>query len=169
MTDVMTKTVVANESDVNRDPLSGATGAHPLGTAAGATSGVVAGAVAGLALGGPVGGVIGGAVGAVAGGLAGKSAAEAVNPTSEEIYWKETYVREPYYVQGRTWDYYAPGYRAGWEGRMRHDGRTFEEAEADLKASYAKSRSESDPLWQDISPAARAAWARIDSRRLAKQ
>ena len=65
---------------------------------AGAASGAVAGAVAGLAVGGPVGGIVGIAVGAVAGGLAGKGAAELVNPTAEELFWKETYVREPFYV-----------------------------------------------------------------------
>jgi len=90
MTEVVTKKVVANEDELNRDPLTGTPGAHPLGTTAGATSGAVAGGVAGLAVGGPVGGVIGITVGAVAGGLAGKSAAEMVNPTAEEEYWRVT-------------------------------------------------------------------------------
>ncbi len=162
MTEVITKKVVANESDLNRDPLTGTPGAHPLGTTAGATSGAVAGAVAGMAVAGPVGSVIGIAVGAVAGGLAGSSAAEAVNPTAEERFWRETYIREPYYVKGRTFEYYAPGFRAGWEGRVRHDGRTFEHAEADLKVNYDLTKSELDPSWQDVRPAARAAWNRVD-------
>jgi len=162
MTEVITKKVVANEGDLNRDPLSGTPGAHPLGTTAGATSGAVAGAVAGMAVAGPVGSVVGIAVGAVAGGLAGSSAAEAVNPTAEELFWRETYIREPYYVKGKTFEYYAPGFRAGWEGRVRHDGRTFEHAEADLKVSYDIAKSELDPSWQDVRPAARAAWNRVD-------
>ena len=160
MTEANTRKVVANEEDLNRDPLSGTPGAHPLGTGAGAASGAVAGAVAGLAVGGPVGGVIGAAMGAVAGGLAGKSAAEAINPTAEELFWRETYVREPYYVAGRTFEYYAPGFRTGWEGRVRHDGRSFDEAEPALKASYNLTRSELDPTWQEIRPAAYAAWNR---------
>ena len=85
MTEVITKKVVVNEEDVNRDPLSGTPGAHPLGTGAGAASGGVAGAAAGMAVGGPVGGMVGAVVGAVAGGLAGKSAAEAVNPRPRNI------------------------------------------------------------------------------------
>ena len=88
MTDVITRKVVANEADLNRDPITGTPGAHPLGTGAGAATGSVAGGVAGLAVGGPVGGVIGAAIGALAGGLAGKSAAESVNPTAEELFWK---------------------------------------------------------------------------------
>jgi len=169
MTEIITKKVVANEGDLNRDPLTGTPGAHPLGTTAGATSGAVAGAVAGMAVGGPVGSVIGIAVGAVAGGLAGKSAAEAANPTAEELFWRETYIREPYYVKGKTFEYYAPGFRAGWEGRVRHDGRTFEAAEPELKVNYDLAKSELDPSWQDVRPAARAAWNRVDLNWKAKQ
>ena len=164
MAEINTRKVVVNEDDLNRDPISGTPGAHPLGTGAGAASGAVAGAVAGAAVGGPVGGMIGAAVGAVAGGLAGKSAAEALNPTAEEIFWKETYIREPYYVSGRTYDYYAAGFRAGWEGRVRHDGRSFEDAEPMLKADYNQSKRELDPTWQDIRPAARSAWNRVDAK-----
>jgi len=165
MDKIITRKVVANEADLNRDPISGTPGAHPLGTVAGAASGGVAGAAAGIAVGGPVGGVIGAAVGAVAGGLAGKSAAEAVNPTAEELFWRETFVRQPYYVKGKTYEYYAPGFRAGWEGRVLHDGRSFSEAEYALKSSYNLAKGELDPEWQEIMPAARAAWERVDDRR----
>lgn len=47
MTEVTTRKVVANEDDLNRDRISGAAGAHPLGTGAGTASGRVAGAIAG--------------------------------------------------------------------------------------------------------------------------
>ncbi len=162
MTKLKSREVVINEGDLNRDPITGTPGAHPLGTGAGAASGGLAGAAGGTAIGGPVGAVIGAAVGAVTGGLAGKSAAEAVNPTVEEAFWRETYVREPYYVKGRPYEYYAPGFRAGWEGRVRHDGRSFEDAEADLRADYNLTKTELDPDWSEIRPAARAAWERVD-------
>ena len=162
MPDKIITKVVTNEKDLNRDPISGTPGAHPLGTGTGAASGGVAGAVAGMVVGGPVGSVIGAAVGAVAGGLAGKGAAEAVNPTAEETYWRETYVHEPYYMSGRDYEYYAPGFRAGWEGRVRHHGGTFEAAESALRAEYNRNKGELDPPWQDIQPAARAAWNRVD-------
>jgi hypothetical protein len=168
MKDTIIQKVVVNEEDLNRDPISGTPGAHPLGTGAGAASGGVAGAAVGMAVGGPVGSVIGAAVGAVAGGLAGKGAAEAVNPTDEEIYWRETYVKEPYYVTGKAYDYYAPGFRAGWEGRVRHDGRKFEEAELELAAEYNRHKTELQPDWQLMQPAARAAWDRVDRNAHAK-
>ena len=164
MTQILTKKFVANEDELNRDPISGTPGAHPVGTGAGAASGGVAGAAVGMAVGGPVGSVIGAAVGAIAGGLSGKSAAEAVNPTAEEIFWKETYLREPYYAPGKPYEYYAPGFRAGWEGRVRFDGRTFAEAEGDLAAAYILRKSELDPSWLEIRSAAEAAWNRVDRR-----
>ena len=60
-----------NTKDQNRDPITGAPGAHPVGTGVGAASGGVAGAAVGTVVGGPVGAVVGAAVGAIAGGLAG--------------------------------------------------------------------------------------------------
>lgn len=106
-------------------------------------------------MGGPIGSMIGAALGAVAGGLTGKSAAEAVNPMAEETHWKETYVREPYYEAGNPFEYYAPGFRVGREGRVSHDGRTFEEAEPELKAAYERDRNELGAGWDDVRPAAR--------------
>ncbi len=162
MTEPVTRKVTANEAELNRDPITGTPGAHPLGTGAGAASGGLAGAAVGMVVGGPVGSVIGAAFGAVAGGLAGKGAAEAVNPTAEEKFWRETFVREPYYVTGKTYEYYAPAFRAGWEGRARHDGRAFAEAEPELMAEYERTKSELDPAWNEVRPAAQAAWNRVD-------
>ena len=162
--DVVTKKTVVNEEELNLDPITGEPGAHPLGTGAGAASGGVAGGAVGLAVGGPIGGAIGLAVGAIAGALSGKSAAEAINPTAEEIYWKETLVREPYFVPGKPYEYSAPAVRAGWEGRVRFDGRSFADAEGDLAATYILSKTELDPSWLDVRSAAEAAWNRVDHR-----
>lgn len=161
MSELITRKIVANEEDLNRDPITGTPGAHPLGTVAGAAFGGLSGAALGTVA-GPIGAVIGAAAGAVMGGLVGKSTAEAVNPTAEEVFWREAYIQEPYYVQGRAYEYYAPGFRAGWKGRVRDDGRTFAEAEPELLAEYILAKSELDPDWQEIRPAARAAWDRVD-------
>jgi hypothetical protein len=45
---------------------------------------------------------------------------------------------------------------------VRLDGRTFEAAEPELIAAFNLTRNEFDPLWQDVRPAARAAWDRVD-------
>ena len=68
----------------NRDPITGASGAHPVGVGLGAAAGgIAAGAAAGTLAAGPVGTVVGAAVGAVAGGLGGKAVAEHFDPTME--------------------------------------------------------------------------------------
>ena len=148
----------------NRDPITGAPGAHPVGVGAGAAAGGAAGAVAGTAIGGPVGAVVGGVAGAIAGGLAGKGVAEMVDPTVETAYWKETYVSQPYYVDGRDWTYYEPAYRTGWEGRTVYDSQTFEDVEDELEANYRRYSKSTDIPWDDVRPAARAAWDRVDAR-----
>ena len=109
-------------SNLNLDPLSQEPGAHPLGTGLGAVAGGAGAGAAAGALGGPVGAVVGGVVGAVAGGLGGKAVAEAVNPTSEEAYWRDNYHREPYYEAGRSFDDYGPAYRLGLYARGEYGG-----------------------------------------------
>src|SRR5688572_24339341 len=103
--------------DRNRDPISGASGAHPIGTGAGAASGAVTGAAIGTVVGGPVGFAVGGAAGAVVGGLAGKGVAEVVNPTAEDTYWRANYASRPYSTAGTKYDTLQPAYRYGWESR----------------------------------------------------
>jgi uncharacterized protein YcfJ len=137
---------------------------HPVGTGAGAVAGAAAGAAAGTAVGGPAGTVVGGVIGAVAGGLAGRGIAEMVDPAAEDQYWRDAHRNEPYYVEGREYDRdYAPAYRAGYEGRVKYDGRTFEDVEADLAADYDRFRG-NDMTWEEVRPASRAAWERVDRR-----
>jgi hypothetical protein len=151
------------QGEPNRDPVSGAPGAHPVGTGVGAVAGAAAGAAAGTAVGGPVGTLVGGAIGAVAGGLAGKGVAEMIDPTVEDQYWRDNHRNEPYYVEGRQWDDYGPAYRAGYEGRVKYDGRNYDEVEEDLAADYARFRG-NDMNWMEVRPATRAAWDRADGR-----
>ena len=148
--------------DSNPDPITGAPGSHPVGTGLGAAAGgAVAGAAAG-AVGGPVGAVAGGAVGAVVGGLAGKGVAEGLNPTVEDAYWRDNYTKEPYYVEGRTYDDYAPAYRTGYEARTRYAGRSWSDVESDVERDYYANRGNGRLEWQDARDATRAAWHRVE-------
>ena len=162
MREILTTKARKEEANLHRDPITGTPGAHPLGTGTGAASGGIAGAVAGAAVAGPPGALVGGAIGAVAGGLFGKSTAESVNPTTEEAFWKTAYVEEPYYAEGKGYEYYAPAYRIGWEGRARFRGRQFDEVEAELRKDYDRFISEGAPDWQIGKQAARSAWDRAD-------
>jgi hypothetical protein len=151
-----------NKRDENRDPISGAPGAHPVGTGLGAAAGGMAAGAAAGTMAGPVGTAIGAAVGAVVGGLAGKGVAEMIDPTAEEAYWRENYAREPYYERGYLFDDYHPAYRIGWEARARYEARTFDEVERELELEYNRNRGTSRLGWDKNRHAARAAWERFD-------
>lgn len=153
-----------DDNPANRDPITGAPGSHPVGTAAGAASGGVAGAVIGTAAAGPVGTAVGAAVGAVAGGLVGHVAGEAFNPSVHDIYWRETYTSEPYYRSDYTYDDYAPGYRAGYEtaGRYMGQNKRFDDLEPELRTHYERIKGKSRLAWEDAKQAARAAWDRVE-------
>ncbi|HVZ42369.1 MAG TPA: PA2169 family four-helix-bundle protein [Ramlibacter sp.] len=146
---------------MNRDPITGEPGAHPVGTGVGAAGGAAAGAAIG-GVGGPLGMAVGGVAGAVIGAMAGKAAAERVNPTAEEAYWRETYTREPYYESGLGFDDYGPAYRLGVTGRTRYEESDWTSVEPRLASEWEASRGGSTLDWTRASPAARAAWDRVD-------
>lgn len=150
------------EQDMNRDPITGEPGAHPVGTGVGAAGGAVAGATVG-AIGGPLGMAVGGAVGAVVGGLAGKAAAERVNPSAEEAHWRENFNKEPYYEGGRSFDDYGPAYRLGVEGRTKYDASDWTAVEPRLAGEWESNRGNSTLNWSQAAPASRAAWDRVDT------
>ncbi|WP_027996058.1 ferritin-like domain-containing protein [Simplicispira psychrophila] len=144
----------------NLDPLTGAPGAHPVGTGLGAAGGAGAGAVAG-ALGGPVGMVVGGVVGAVAGGLAGKATAEVVNPTAEDAYWREAHTRETYYEPGRSYDQdYRPAYALGWSPVGSTSDNSFDAVEPQLRERWDHERGVSSLDWDQARAPVRASWER---------
>ena len=149
--------------DENRDPITGAPGAHPVGTGLGAAAGGMAAGAAAGTVAGPVGTAVGAAVGAIVGGLAGKAVAERIDPTAEEAYWRTQYTREPYYERGYTFDDYYPAYRTGWEGRARYAGRSYEDVERDLQRDYTRNRGSSQLDWGRNRHAVRAAWDRFDA------
>ncbi len=148
--------------EMNRDPITGAPGAHPVGTGVGAAGAGMTGAAIGGAVGGPVGAVVGGAIGAVVGGLAGKGVAEAVNPTLEDGYWRDNYQSRPYAKADRGYETYRPAYQYGWEARGQHAGRNFNEVESELASGWSKARGTSNLEWNDAKHATRDAWDRVD-------
>jgi hypothetical protein len=155
---------VANHTpDMNRDPISGAPGSHPVGTGVGAAGGATAGALAG-AIFGPIGMLVGGSVGAVAGGLAGKGVAERMDPTAENEYWRENSSTRPYY--NRDYDYdndYSPAYAWGANARTQFGSRDWDDSlEGDLREGWSKNRGESRLDWDNAKHAVRDSWDRSD-------
>jgi phage tail tape-measure protein len=149
------------KEEANHDPITGEPGAHPVGTGVGAVGGAATGAAVGGAVGGPAGAMVGAAVGGVVGGLAGKGVAEAVNPTEEEAYWRESHSTRPYAAH-RSYDELAPAYRYGWESRVRHADRNWTDVESDLERGWDKARGQSKLAWHEAKDATRDAWHRVE-------
>jgi len=157
--------------DSNPDPITGAPGAHPVGTGVGAAAAGAAGAAIGSVIPGVgtvVGGAVGAVVGAVAGGLAGKGVAEAINPTAEDEYWRGEYRNRPYYTPGADYDRdYAPAYRAGYTaaGSQQYRNRDWNQVERDLGTNWESARGQSNLTWDKARDASRDAWERASSSR----
>jgi len=149
------------DADANRDPLSGAPGAHPVGTGLGAAAGGLAAGAAAGTVAGPLGTLAGAVAGAVIGGLAGKGVAELIDPTAEEAYWRENYESRPYVGSGATFDDYGPAYRYGVDSYGRFEGRTFEEAEPELMRDWDRARGSSRLTWENAKHATRDSWQRV--------
>ncbi len=159
---------MAKEHNSNLDPLTREPGSHPVGTGVGAAiGGAGAGAAAGMVA-GPAGALAGAVAGAVGGAFGGRAAAEAINPTAEEAWWKDNYQRESYYETGRAFDDYAPAYRLGTSGRIGYSG-SFETYEGQLAEGWDARRGSSTLSWQQARGATRAAWDRVDRQILASQ
>jgi hypothetical protein len=159
------KTVKVKEVSTNPDPISGEPGSHPIGTGVGAAlGGAAAGAAAGM-VGGPVGTIVGAIAGGVGGGLAGKATAEAIDPTTEEAYWRDTFASRPYYDQDYLYDDYAPAYRTGWEAKTMYPNAGWMDVEDDIERDWERARGESRLTWDRARYAVRDAWDRVDRPR----
>jgi hypothetical protein len=136
-----------------------------IGAAVGGTVGVAGAMATGALIGtatGPLGVIIGAAVGAVAGGLAGKIAAEDIDASAEEKYWRESHPRP--YALDKSYDDYGPAYRFGWESYTHYYGRPFADVEADLERDWDSAKGNSKLEWNHAKHAARDAWKRIATR-----
>lgn len=147
--------------DLNRDPITGEPGSHPLGTGIGTAGGAAAGAAIG-AIGGPVGAVVGAVVGGIAGAATGHAVAEGFDPTAEDAYWNENFRNESYYEKHHDFKDYRPAYRIGYDGAARNRGRTFDDAEPELANNWDKVKDDSELAWEKARNAARAGWHRVE-------
>ena len=157
-----TSTRSTTGTSANRDPLTGAPGAHPVGTGVGAVAGGIAAGAAVGTVAGPVGTAVGAAVGAVVGGLAGKGVAEQIDPTREDAYWRDNYSSRPYVGNG-SYDDYGPAYSYGVNSYSRYAGRDFDDVESDLSRDWDRAKGTSSLTWDRAKHATRDAWDRVSN------
>jgi uncharacterized protein (TIGR02271 family) len=134
--------------------------------AVGTGVGIAGGAAAGAGIGSVVPGVgtaigagVGAVVGAVAGGVTGNLVAEAIDPSEEEVYWKEEYKNRPYYEEGTSFKEYSPAYRFGVEAANKYRA-PYTEVEKRLNRNWPKSRGESSLTWSKARDAVADAYER---------
>ena len=151
------------DTNANRDPITGAPGAHPIGTGVGAALGGAAGAATGTVA-GPVGTIVGAAVGAIVGGLAGKGVAESIDPTGEATYWRDNFKSRPYAANATSFDDYGPAYGYGVSSYTKYADRSFDDVESDLARDWDSARGKSKLPWEQARNATRDAWERIGNR-----
>lgn len=116
-----------------RDPITGAPGAHPVRTGAGA----------------------------VVGGLAGKAAAEGIDPTVESAYWRENYATRTYVDKDASFEDYSPAYEYGVDSAAEFEEQNFEDVELDLSKNWDSARGASSLTWERARHATRDAWNRV--------
>lgn len=132
----------------------------------GAAGGVAGGTAAGAAIGGmtgPVGAAVGAVAGAAVGALTGKGIAKAIDPATEDQYWKENYASRPYVASGASYDDYGPAYRYGVDAYTRHPDRNFADVEPDLRRDWSAARGSSRLEWDRAQHASQDAWHRLSN------
>jgi hypothetical protein len=91
---------------------------------------------------------------------AGLEEAQRVDAAVEEAYWKTHFSGEKYGEREAAYATYQPAFRAGYIGRNRYPGKTFEEVEKDLQRDYDRLQGSATLPWARARFAVLDAWNR---------
>jgi hypothetical protein len=84
-----------------------------------------------------------------------------MDPGSEDSYWRENFSSRPYVKSQSSYDDYGPAYRYGAESFGRSNGRSFDDAEPELKQAWLGAKGTSHLTWENAKAASRDAWTRM--------
>ena len=100
------------------------------------------------------------------GRLCRKAAGEALDPTVEDTYWRDSYASRPYVKKGSAYSDYQPAYRYGWEAAANPDyrHRQFTNVEPELERNSTTYRGPLQTEWRDVRDATRDSYERIRNR-----
>jgi hypothetical protein len=90
---------------------------------------------------------------------------------TEDNYWEENFSSRPYALGPDYYDRFRPAFRYGFES-ARHDvGRSWDEAEPDLRTGWERYQNESGSpsAWDEIKAAVRDAWDRVTGAQVADE
>ncbi|HEY8197779.1 MAG TPA: hypothetical protein VIG04_12415 [Gemmatimonadales bacterium] len=82
---------------------------------------------------------------------------------TEDNFWFENFTSRPYALGPDFYDRFRPAYRYGFDSAQHHVGRSWDEAEDDLRKGWDRyeHRRENTSTWDEIKEAVRDAWERI--------
>jgi hypothetical protein len=84
--------------------------------------------------------------------------------TTEEKYWRDNFPSRPYARGDRSFDYYRPGYRYGFESAQRFRGKAWTDVESDLRGGWDRYEHRGQSTWENVKDAVRDAWNRVTGR-----
>jgi hypothetical protein len=152
----------------NADPITNASGSHPIETGIGAAA---AGTATGMAVGafaGPVAAAVGAVAGAVVGGYAGKGVGELIDPTIEDDWLRDNFKSRPYVRDDETFETYLPVYRYGAAAESRYGDAGFDAIVDDLEKDWAKSEGIPGMTWPRARDAVKDSYERTVQLRRAR-
>lgn len=84
---------------------------------------------------------------------------------TEEAYWRDNYQRRPYVESRRSYDFYRPGYRFGYESADRYRSGKWDDVETDLSNEWDRYEHRGQSTFAQIKHAVRDAWERVTGSR----
>ncbi len=82
----------------------------------------------------------------------------------EDAYWRSNFRSRPYGSAGRTYEFYQPGYRYGYDAASRFQDRSWDDVESDLKTRWDSYEHRGESTWEQIKDAVRDAWDRVTGK-----
>jgi hypothetical protein len=88
---------------------------------------------------------------------------------TEDNYWEENFSSRPYALGPDYYDRFRPAYRYGFDSARHNLGRSWDDAEPDLREGWDRygNESGSTSTWEEIKAAVRDAWDRVTGGKVA--
>jgi hypothetical protein len=84
----------------------------------------------------------------------------------EDAYWRTNYRNRPYGSSAdKSYDFYQPGYRYGYEAANQYEGRNWSDVESDLSRNWNSYEHRGSSTWEQVKDAVRDAWDRVTGHR----
>ena len=83
--------------------------------------------------------------------------------SSERQWWQDNYRSRPYATADRSFEQHEAGYRYGTESATRDGGRSWDDAEGELRSGWDRyeHRGDNTSTWDEIKHSVKDAWDRV--------